>query len=68
MGHVLRVIGVERKGSIRPIRPAWWRWRSCGGDCVEAKEALSSETTVTIPVLLPTLRTRCCSSVRSWRA
>ena len=56
MGHVLRVIGVEAKG-IDPTDPAALvAMAQLRRDCVEAKEALSSETTVTIPVLLPTLR------------
>ena len=56
MGHVLRVIGVDAKG-IDPADPASLvAMAQLRRDCVEAKEALSSETTVTIPVLLPTLR------------
>ncbi|HZM37700.1 MAG TPA: Hsp70 family protein, partial [Acidimicrobiales bacterium] len=54
MGHVLRVIGVDAKG-IDPADPASLvAMAQLRRDCVEAKEALSSETTVTIPVLLPT--------------
>ena len=56
MGHVLRVIGAEAKG-FDPTDPATLiAMAQLRRDCVEAKEALSSETTVTIPVLLPTLR------------
>src|SRR5262245_40918237 len=56
MGHVLRVIGVDAKG-IDPSDPASLvAMAQLRRDCVEAKEALSSETTVTIPVLLPVLR------------
>jgi molecular chaperone DnaK len=56
MGHVLRVIGVDAKG-INPADPATLvAMAQLRRDCVEAKEALSSETTVTIPVLLPSRR------------
>ncbi len=56
IGHVLRVTGIEARG-IDPTDPAMLTaMAQLRRDCVEAKEALSSETSVTIPVLLPSLR------------
>ena len=47
-----------RADPLDPDRPGHARRRQLRRDCVEAKEALSSETSVTIPVLLPALRHR----------
>src|SRR5262245_34273384 len=56
LGHVLRVLGPE-VAALDPDDPATVvALAQLRRDCVEAKEALSSETTVTIPVLLPQVR------------
>jgi outer membrane protein assembly factor BamB/actin-like ATPase involved in cell morphogenesis len=56
IGHVLRTLGPETD-RLDPTDPATVvAMAQLRRDCVEAKEALSSETVVTIPVLLPHLR------------
>ena len=56
LGHVLRVAGIGT-GSVDADDPATLvAMARLRRDCVEAKEALSSETSVSIPVLLPAVR------------